>query len=221
MAIHYISVTLLLSMSDHFSNQQYFSDQGRDDERLMLSKIAEGDASAYGELFKRYLPKLMYYLRQLVTDLPVEAQDVVQDVFLLIWENKEKLLLIKSFENYVMRMARNRFLDVLRKENAIGRLHEKYKHFTSSITTTSLEEQLVFNEYHETAIAAISKLSPKLQPVFLMRTDADMNIDQIAGALGLPRETVKKRLYLAGQFIREYLKKNADWIIIIIFCNLF
>ncbi len=77
-------------------------------------------------------------------------------------------------------------------------------------------------EYHQIAQKAIDRLSPKLQSVFLLRSRDELSLDEIAVRLELPKDTVKKRLWLASTAIKDYLKENAGLatLTVIIFSNL-
>jgi RNA polymerase sigma factor (sigma-70 family) len=185
-------------------------------ETRLLQQVAEGDRAAYNQLFKKYLPKLVHFLEPLCVGGGIDYQDVIQDIFMFIWERKEALSTIRSFESYIFRMAKNRFLDLLRKENTVQTLHQGYAIVKKEIEQTSQEDNLLYAQYHQTAIAAIQNLSPKLQEVFMLSTQADHSLDEIAQELELPKETVKKRLYMAGQQVKEHLRRHTEWLITIL-----
>jgi RNA polymerase sigma factor (sigma-70 family) len=180
----------------------------------LLRKIANGDPLAYQELFDKCLPRLTRYLRPLTQGSNIDCLDVIQDIFLVVWEKRESLFLIKSVEQYLFRMARNRFLDLLRKEKRQDQLLTQYTSFKDNVGPVP-HDDLVYKQFHEKACEAIMKLTPRLKHVFLMSTHEDMSIDQIAHALGLPKDTIKKRLWMANTQIKTYLKIHADWLLII------
>lgn len=144
------------------------------------------------------------------------AEDILQDVFLAVWEKRESLLFIRSIEQYLFRMTKNRFLDLLRKEQSRLRLIDRYQETGELNTAASPYEQVLYAEYSAHAAKAISQLSEKLRIVFLLSTQHDLSVGEIANALNLPKETVKKRLYLAGNFIRSYLKKHGEWLLLLL-----
>lgn len=186
------------------------------EELQTLQNIAAGDGHTYNILFQKFLPKLVYYLEPLTAGTGIDHQDIIQDIFLTIWEKKETLTAIKSFEQYLFRMAKNRFLDLLRKEDSVQQLYKRYGQIKGNESAPMPEEQYLFGQYHERAQEAIRQMSPKLQTVFVMSTQEDLSLDEISSALELPKETVKKRLWLAGNFIRDYLRKHADWAVVFV-----
>lgn len=181
----------------------------------LLRKMAGGDWLAYQDLFDRFLPRLSYYLRPLARGSNIDCLDVIQDIFLVVWEKRESLYLIKSFDQYLFSMARNRFLDLLRKEKRETRLRERYASTKDDESSAMPYDELVYKQFHEKAAEAIMKLSPKLKRVFLMSTQEDLTLDQIAQLLMLPKGTIKKRLWMANTQIKEYLKVHADWLLVL------
>lgn len=176
-------------------------------EKALLLKVAEGDWQAYELLVSHYSPRLHYYLLPLLNNNLQDTEDLLQEVFLTIWEKKERLPVIRSLDQYLFRMTKNRFLDFLRKENSRQHFAEQYRLRVPE--TASPYEQALYAQYSAEAARAIGKLSEKLRVVFLLSTQEDLSIDQIATALDLPRETVKKRLYLATRQVRTLLKQQT------------
>ncbi|HEU4553879.1 MAG TPA: sigma-70 family RNA polymerase sigma factor [Chitinophaga sp.] len=182
----------------------------------LLKRIAAGEWAAYDELVRQYSSRLLFYLMPLTRYDQSRAEDILQDVFLAVWEKRESLLFIRSIEQYLFRMTKNRFLDLLRKEQSRLRLIDRYQETGELNTAASPYEQVLYAEYSAQAAKAISQLSEKLRIVFLLSTQHDLSVGEIANALNLPKETVKKRLYLAGNFIRSYLKKHGEWLLLLL-----
>lgn len=177
---------------------------------VLLQQISEGNRMAYQKLFEYYLPKLIHYLEPLLQHTEIDYQDVVQDIFIRIWEKKETLILVKSFDRYLFRMAKNRCLDLLRSQEARERHLQGYRLIRQGDEIVINDPDLLYDQYHQLALKAISSLSSKLQTVFLLSTQEELSLDQIAKQLSLSKATVKKRLYLAGQHIRTYLNKHRN-----------
>ena len=188
----------------------------RVNESLILQRVSEGDWEAYTDLFNYYLPKLSQYIFPFAGQSKQDTEEVIQEVFLKIWEKKETLITINSFDSYLFRMAKNKLLDLLDKRKSTRTLHVKYSSLRDQ-TQNEPEEKLQFAQYHATAKEAIDQLSIKLKTVFVMSYEQELSLDEIADSLSIPKETVKKRLYLANTFIKDFLRRNADWLIFLIF----
>lgn len=188
-------------------------------EQLLLKSISEGSWEAYTTLFNAYLNKLSQYIYPFVNQSREDTEEVIQEVFLKIWERREHLSSIHSFDHYLFRMAKNKLIDLLMKRRSIKDLHKKYA-ASRQDSHCEPEQDLIYAEYQETANKAIEELSPKLRTVFVMSTRDELSLDEIASRLQLPKETVKKRLYLAGAFIRNYLRIKAEWLGLLALCYL-
>jgi RNA polymerase sigma-70 factor (family 1) len=180
-------------------------------ELLLLQRVSQGDWDAYTDLFNYYLPKLSQYIYPFANQSREDTEEVIQEVFLKIWEKRDTLITIRSFDSYLFRMAKNKLIDLLEKQKSINNLHIKY--FESrGVSHTQTEQKLQYAEYYSIAHEAIERLSPKLRAVFLLSSQEELSLDEIATRLDLPKETVKKRLYLASTSIKNYLRRNAGWL---------
>ncbi|MBN9384798.1 MAG: sigma-70 family RNA polymerase sigma factor [Chitinophagaceae bacterium] len=189
------------------------------DEQLLLKNISEGSWESYTSLFNIYLDKLSQYIYPFVNQSREDTEEIIQEVFLKIWERREHLSSIRTFDQYLFRMAKNKLIDLLAKRRSIKDLHKKYA-ASRQASHCEPEQDLIYAEYQETAKKAIEELSPKLRTVFFMSTRDELSLDEIASRLRLPKETVKKRLYLAGAFIRNYLRIKAEWLGFLTICYL-
>lgn len=191
-----------------FNSNCKIENKGLDNEPVLLQKIANGDWEAYTELFNHYLPKLSQYISPFTAHSKQDTEEVIQEVFLKIWEKKESLVVIRCFDGYLFKMAKNKLTDILLGQKALQTKHNGYA-LLKPTAHSEPEQSLLYTEYYEAARVAIDSLSPKLKTVFLMSTEEDLALDEIASTLSIPKETVKKRLYLASTSIRNYLYSSA------------
>ncbi len=87
-------------------------------ELLILQKVSEGDWDAYADLFNYYLPKLSQYIYPFTDRSREDTEEVIQEVFLKIWEKRKSLTAIRSFDSYLFRMAKNQLIDLLGKRRS-------------------------------------------------------------------------------------------------------
>ena len=188
------------------------------EESRLLGQVAQGDWDAYARLFNHYLPRLTRYIFPFAGRSMQDTEEVIQEVFLKIWEKRATLVEIQSFSPYLFRMAKNKLINNLQQRRSHQDLHAQYGRSRES-KHTEPENSLQYNEYRAAAFEGIERLSPKLRIVFLLSTQEDWSLDEISASLHLPKETVKKRLYMATHFIRTYLRKHAEWSFIVL-CTL-
>lgn len=188
-------------------------------ESFLLGKVAEGDWDAYTQLFNYYLPRLTRYIFPFANQSMHETEEVIQEVFLRIWEKRQTLSEIRSFDQYLFRMAKNKLINTLQQNKSHRELHARYA-YSREKQHSEPENALQYNEYRTAALEGMDQLSPKLRIVFVLSTQEDWSLDEISTGLRLPKETVKKRLYMATNFIRTYLRKHAEWSFLLIWAVL-
>src|SRR4051794_57319 len=82
------------------------------DELLILQEASTGSRAAYATLYTFYLPKLYRYICPFVHFSKEDTEEIVHDIFMKIWEHKEDLSKVKSFNSYVYRIARNKLTNL-------------------------------------------------------------------------------------------------------------
>jgi len=180
------------------------------DEQWLLQHTAEGSRDAYARLYAHYYPGL-YRFVSFIIDSHEDTEEIIQDVFLKIWVKRETLPGIRSFDDYLFRMAKNRIFDASRQLKHRLRLARQISRQTQE-TEDSTYNTLLFQEYHAIAQKAINLLPPRKKKIFLMNAVDEMTAQEIANTLGLSRTAVKKQLYEAIHFIKDHLRRNAEWL---------
>lgn len=177
-------------------------------EKMLLQLTAAGDRQAFSELYKEYLHQL-YRFVYLFTKSKEETDEIIQEVFVNIWEKKEKLTGVESFRNYVYTAAKNRVLSNVRH------LQVRHKVFTEIRRTKeqageNTANDVAYREYYRVVKEAIDKLPPRRQLIFRMNIENGLSLDEISEKLGISKNVVKKQLYTALEFVRHYLTKYGE-----------
>lgn len=174
-------------------------------ESSLLKKASAGDRIAFTTLYTYYFPRL-YRFVFFINQSREDTEEILQDVFLKIWDKRESLPRIRSFEDYLFRMAKNKLFDLAKKNKAIHRLMPQQIQAVSDAT-----DEVTYKEYHRVAMEAITHLPERKRTVFLMSVEEDMSLDEIASELKISRSAVKKHLYAAVRTIKEHLRLHAEW----------
>ncbi|WP_215240528.1 RNA polymerase sigma factor [Dyadobacter helix] len=178
------------------------------EEREILDRCAGGDRTAYSTLYKIYLSDLMRYVF-LFTRSKELSEEIVQDVFVKIWEKKENLLTVHAFQPYIYKSAKNLLMDHLRREQALTRFHSLAGPFSEE-SEEQTDGNLIYGQYYQLAQDAINLLPEKRRQIFELRTANDLSLDEIAEKLAISKSVVKKQLYAATGFVKEYLRKHGE-----------
>ncbi len=188
------------------------------DEADVVKKIISGDRKAFALLYNQYLSELYNYI-YLFTKSRMASEEIVQDVFIKIWERRESLANVISFKSYLYKSAKNLLLDEIRR-NAV-----KAKAFValmpdSEDSSERTDDRIIYSQHYKIAEEAISMLPEKRKAIFLMRTREELSLDEIAQKLGISKSVVKKQLYAGISFVRQYMHKN-EILFVLAFLDIF
>jgi len=183
-------------------------------EAVLLAKVAAGDERAFKVLFDGYYNVLGEYVFKLTNSLS-GAQEIVQDTFIKIWLKRESLTEIKSFSNYIFILCRNQTYNELRKKASERNfLTQLDRHLNEENNALVLDD--LTDNYRELIDAAVDKLPPQAQKVYLLSRDERMKYEEIAAALNISPETVKKHIQYAKRFITDEVKSKMHVAVIMV-----
>ncbi|MBL0882845.1 MAG: sigma-70 family RNA polymerase sigma factor [Chitinophagaceae bacterium] len=190
------------------SKQEYIEPDSQ-----LIQSLAIDDMQAFRLLYEKYQPRLSRYLTSFCE--MHASEDILQEVFVKLWQRRKLLVGITSIEYYLQRMARNRWLDTKRAEKI---RHEYETSFATVSTRQALDvtDDIQYKEYHALANKAIRSLPNRRRKILELSLLYGRGLQEIATEMGLSREVVKKQLYLANRSIREYLQKHGDISLILI-----
>lgn len=159
------------------------------------------------EIFRAHEYKL-YTLAVRLTKSDQVAKDIIQEVFLKLWEHRNSLAAIDNMEAWLYRITENKVVDFLRKASADSRLRQKIWHHLQQIVNEA-ELHMAAREYNQIIQKAIAGLPPQRRLIYQLNKEDGMNYQQIADELHISRHTVKNQLFMAVQSVRRFLSRNA------------
>lgn len=172
---------------------------------LLLKQISEGDESAFGRLFHSWQPLLAGYIYKVTESRPL-TEEIVQDVFLKIWQTRETLANITHFKSYLFVISRNHALNVVQKNMRQLLQQKAYEQSGQAIGNTGpSSEELAGLTLID---VAVDQLPARRKEVYLLHRHEKLTYQQIADKLGIGRESVKTHLELAMKDISRYVLKH-------------
>lgn len=178
------------------------------DEKALLTLVAKGDRGAFKQLYSSYLNDLHHFIF-LFTKSKEETEDILQEIFIKIWENREKLPEVDSLKNYLFRFAKNKLLDNIRHLQVRQRVLSEIRR-TKNISENTTGDQYTYKEYYHLVQQAIEKLPPKRKLIFRLNIENGLSQDEIASQLNISKSVVQKQIYKASYFVREYLFTHSE-----------
>lgn len=158
-------------------------------EKELLALLQTGEHEAFTIIFHRYKEILFRHAFQMLQDLD-EAEDVVQEVFLMLWQKKETLVLTDSLSAYLYRSVRNRILNIMTHQQVVGKYLKSIQSFIAE-GHYSTDEKVRENELARILEREIDELPPRMREVFLLSREEGLSHKEIASRLGISDKTVK------------------------------
>lgn len=177
----------------------------------LVEKIIAGNHTAFEILFKTYSQRLIYFSRRYVLDKQI-AENIVQDVFLRIWQNKGNLDPAKNIQSYLFTAVKNESLKQLRHLSVEKQQQENVSRL--SVVELNPDEAIDKNELRGELNKALNNLPLKCREIFTMSRFDQLKYSEIADILGISIKTVETQMGRALKKLREQL---AHLISIILF----
>jgi RNA polymerase sigma-70 factor (ECF subfamily) len=185
----------------------------------MLSRVCKGDEQAFTFLFNTYKDKLYSFIYG-ITQNEEEALDVVQNVFLKIWQDRDHLPRVENVDAYLFTVAQHHALDGLRRY-ARFRLYCDEQSKAENDGTRTPYDELVAKEVNEKYREALNQLTPQQRKIFEMHHQQGLSFAQIAKQLDLSLSTVQNHSFRAMESIRKYLATYHPCILLLLLFGTF
>ncbi len=167
------------------------------DEQL-IGRFQAGDERAYVELVNRYKDRLLNFVFQFLGDIE-QAEDVVQDTMLRLYEKKHYYKEIAKFSTWIYTIARNLANTELRKRKRrkttyLSHMSKDERQYEIPAVQDNVDQSL-HNEFIQDRIkSAISKLPEHYKMVIILRDIQELSYDDISNIVGVPLGTIKSRI---------------------------
>jgi RNA polymerase sigma-70 factor (family 1) len=168
-------------------------------EDQLWNAVVKGDDGKFRELFDLFYPVLCVYAKQYVEN----NEDIVQNVFVSLWESRHKIIIGTSIRNYLVVSVRNQCFDYLRRNERMKQYMD-YQNINNLNQTSNNEEVLLLSELQDLLAKALAQLPESYRIVFEMHRMEGKDYAEIADKLGISIRTAKR--YNAAT--TELLKKN-------------
>ncbi len=170
----------------------------------LITRFIEGDKTAINDLYEEYSPRLysfaMAYLKS-----ESEVLDIVQEVFVNLWINRNKLKKDSNLEAYLFTVAKNTVISIFRKKISEKKYLETLK---SKIVTNSIdtESQINYNLLSEEVKKLVDQLPSQRKRIFKLSKEKGYTNKMIAEELNISVKTVEDHITKARKFLKENLK---------------
>ncbi|GAA0554916.1 RNA polymerase sigma factor [Chitinophaga japonensis] len=182
----------------------------------MLQAIAEGNERAFNDLFQLYHQHLGGFVFSATRSHEL-TEEIIQDVFVKVWEERAALPAVRNFSAYLFIVTRNQTLNAIRKS---ARMKQQQQQAMLHFTLADDREQAPADNYYALLDNAVEQLPLQQKKVFRLRQQGLKNSD-VALRLNLSVNSVKKYQQLAVQAIARFIRSGLLSETIILICLFF
>lgn len=175
-------------------------------EHKFVKKLKASDPESFKVLFDHYYPKLFNFLKSFIRN-QAEIENLVQDVFLSIWEHRESLNESLSFSSYLYKTARNKMINHLRHE-VNSRYYIDYCEIFAGKEDLSTEISIDDNDRRAMLEHLISNMPNRRKEIFLCSYRDGLSYREIAEKLQISENTVDTQIRNALQYLKNLVKQK-------------
>ncbi|WP_106832259.1 RNA polymerase sigma-70 factor [Parabacteroides pacaensis] len=174
-------------------------------EKYFLTGLKQSNKDAFSLLFTTYYTDLVLFGGNFVQNKTI-AEDIVQNVFLKLWNDRSNLEIETSFKSYLLKAVRNSCLDELRHQEIVRDYHCHAAH-SAILDDYDTENYILYSDLYTRLEEALKKLPPKIREAFEMNRFEGLKYQEIAQRLEVSQRTVEVRIGKALELLRIYLKE--------------
>lgn len=175
------------------------------DEKNALLQLADGNEEAFQQVYNTYWGKI-YSIALAWTKSVTQAEDIVQEVFIKVWNQRAKLPHLDRFDSFLFIIARNIIIDQFRKKIRHLPVDHEQDYLPGDFMLP--DATLDLKQSQTIILQAIDQLPAQQKAVFKMSREEGLTHEQIAERLGIARVTVKNHIVRALNTLRDQLAQQ-------------
>jgi len=184
----------------------------------LVKRFANGDMKAFDSIYSTFNQKMQKFIFTILKTEP-DTEDIVQEVFVKVWENREKLKNYSSFNSYLFSIAYNTTISLLRTRVKENKYVEYIKSVQIEVDEPDFVERFNSEEMNEKLNLIIEKMPPRQREVFKMKYFQHCSYKEIAENMGISINTVENQVVKSHKFLKANLGKA--YLSIFFFIHLF
>jgi RNA polymerase sigma-70 factor (family 1) len=186
------------------------------DNLFLAEQMKRGNSKAYDFLMNSFYQKLCGYAYTLSHDRAA-AEDIVQNVFVTVWSNKNKINTSFSIKSYLYKSVYNEFINQYRKNKPVFFLEKKYLESVDLVVENTYEN---LDELLQLMDKEINELPPKCRKIFLLNKKEGLTHIEISEHLNISIKTIEGHMTRAFKILRNKLHTKVKTIFFLLFTNI-
>ena len=180
-------------------------------EKILLGKLQAGDYSAFSNVFSAYYRDLVIFASRYTNDL-IYAEELVQDTFVMLWEDRCSIRINTSLKSYLLKTVQNKCIDWFRHKKIV-KAHQNFVLEKPPQLSLNTDSYLLYSELNERIENALRLLPDPISEAFRLNRQKGLKYAEIAEISGVSVRTVEVRIGKALHLLRRHLK---DYFIVIL-----
>ena len=184
----------------------------------LLILLKKGDVIAFDNIYEIYSKRLYGFVLRYVKQKE-DAEGIVQEVFIKIWETRNKIDIYSSFDSFIFTVAYNTTISILRKKVSETKYLDQLKSVQQITDADQIIDDIYFKEINTRLQLLLDKLTLRQKEIFLLSREFGLTHEEIAKKLDISVNTVKNHMVTTLAFIKSHIDKGL--IANILFISLF
>ncbi len=173
-------------------------------EKKVIKSLKKGEVTAFKDVFTFYQKRLYYFVFSF-TKSEYISEEIIQEIFIKIWEDRKQIDLKKSFHAYLFVLAKNKTFNYLRD---VSKRESVKKELWNNISKQyeQIESNLIYSEYEDIVEDIVKSFPQTERSVYRLSIEEGKKNSEIAYLLGLQEKTVRNHLWKTKQAIKAQLQ---------------
>ena len=176
----------------------------------LLRRLCEGDERAFDALFRHY-SALVYRFAYGYLKARPDAEEIVQECFLKIWEKRAQLRPDLPLKPFLFTTAHHAILNQLRRQQQ----RQRFQTYAAGLAPAQVGNEADFSALESLYRAALEQLPPKRREIFILSRQQGLSYPEIAQQLNLSVKTVEAQMTHALKFLRGYFQAHGEGIVVV------
>ena len=185
-------------------------DNSEANQKRIIISLKKGDRSAFRAIFNLY-EKRLYAFVFTITKSHYSTEELLQEIFIKLWQEKETINTSLSFNAFVYTIARNLTYNHLRKIANQENLKQEFWQNISSLN--AVENQIIYSDYEDILEDILKQLPQRKRSIYILSKQEGKTNEEIADLLGISQKTVKNHLWKTLQTIKIQLQPHLGILI--------
>ena len=173
----------------------------------LLLRLKQDDKVAFYNLYERYSKRLYSFVFRFIKQ-ESDTEEIVQEVFVKIWEKRRTIDAYSSFESFLFTIAYNSTISLFRKRVNEKKYLEHLFALQKENVMTEINDEIQFNDLTEQVSYLIEGLTPRQKEIYKLSRDSGLTYQEIGKKLNISATTVKKHMANTLSYLKSNLQNN-------------